>query len=208
MLCHTGLQYDPWMTDINMAIHKHYPSCWFYNPKNPIKSADLLVDSLVDVTSKNGRMLLSVPPCADGSFSPQIRKELAGIGAWLRVNGEAIYDTIPWVFYGEGPTVIMSPGHHGHSKHGAKLIARYTAEDIRFTQKGKTLYAICLGWPGEQLAVRLLGSKGKLYDGDIKDVRLLGCDDNLAWEVTPEALIVEFPEKMPCDYAYCLKIER
>ncbi|GAB6164024.1 alpha-L-fucosidase [Thermostilla marina] len=203
----TGLQYDPWMADIDMNLHQHWRS-WFYNPKNGIKSTDTLIDTLVDITSKNGRVLLNVPPLPDGSFPPEVRKELLEIGEWLKINGEAIYDTIPWVFYGEGPTTVNHPGHHGQGQNGGRDIPKYTAKDIRFTQKHHFLYAICLDWPGEQMVVRALGWKGKLYPGDIVNVSLLGYDQPVTWKQTAEALIVDMPAEPPCKYAYVLKIER
>ena len=203
-----GLQYDPWMADINMAHHREYPTPWFYNPKNPMKDANILVDLLVDLTSKNGRMLLNVPPKADGTFSADTVKELRAVGKWLSVNGEAIYDSYPWVFYGEGPTEVKNVGHHGQGKNGGAEMPKYTSEDIRFTQKEKTLYAICLEWPGEQMVIRTLSLKGKFYPGDITSVALLGSDEMLAWERTDEAMVVQMPEKRPCDFAYVLKIKR
>lgn len=203
-----GLQYDPWMADIDMSRHINWAATWFYNPKNPLKDASTLVDMLVDMTSKNGRILLNVPPMADGSFSEDVLRELHAMGAWLELNGEAIYNTIPWIFFGEGPTEVTSPGHHGQGKQGGSLIPEYTAEDIRFTQNEKYLYAICLNWPGEEIAIKTLGSKGRLHPFTIKDVSLLGCDENLEWEHSPEALIVKFPKDKPCDFAYVLKIDR
>ena len=173
-----------------------------------MKDANTLVDMLVDITSKNGRILLSVPPLPDGSFTPEIRHELEEIGKWLKVNGEAIYGTIPWVFYGEGPTTVIHPGHHGQGQKQGKEMAKFTEQDIRFTQKGDVLYAICLGWPGSELAVRALGYNGKLFPGDIQEVSLLGSDENISWEQTGDALLVRFPESKPCKYAYCLKIQR
>ncbi|MBK1879721.1 alpha-L-fucosidase [Pelagicoccus mobilis] len=205
-----GLQYDPWMADINLMHHDHYPAPWFYNPKNRVKSANHLVDLLVDMVSKNGRILLNVPPKPDGTFSEEIKLELYGLGDWLKVNGEAIYDTMPWHFFGEGPTEETYPGHHAHGKWGVpdKHIPNWTKEDIRFTQNEEALYAIVMDWPGEELRIRTLGSRGKLYPGEIESVSLLGHDGVLEWEHTPDALLVKMPEERPCEHAFSLKVVR
>ena len=142
----------------------------------------------------------------DGTFSPVIRRELIEIGKWLKVNGEAIYGTIPWVFYGEGPTTVIHPGHHGQGKNGGTEMARFNEKDVRFTQKGNILYAICLGWPGNELAVRMLGYNGKLYPGDIENISLLGTAEPRSWKQTADALLVRFPQSKPGTYAYGLKI--
>ncbi|MFC2111717.1 alpha-L-fucosidase [Bacteroidota bacterium] len=203
-----GLQYDPWMADINMAYHWDYRTSWFYNTANPMKDANTLVDMLIDVTSKNGRILLSVPPKRDGTFSEDQVKQLTAMGDWLKLNSEAIYGTIPWVFFGEGPTEVIVEGHHAQSKFRGDSIPHYTAKDIRFTQKDNYLYAICLDWPGEELSIRTLGLRGKMYPGDIKSITMLGTNENIEWEQTADALVVQFPDTPPCDFAYCLKIER
>ena len=99
------------------------------------------MDDLVDIVSKNGCLLLNVGPRADGTIPDEDREILLSIGKWLKINGEAIYETTPWKIYGEGPTGT-STGHLAESKDKP-----FTAEDIRFTAKGDSLYVIALDWP-------------------------------------------------------------
>lgn len=203
-----GLQFDPWMADINMQQHIKWPTVWFYNPENTIKDANMLVDMLVDITSKNGRILLNVPPKADGSFAENIKQELFKIGDWLNLNGEAIYGSTPWVFYGEGPAYVKNVGHHGQGQKGGSEIPKYTSKDIRYTQKEGVLYAIVLDWPDGQLDLKSLGYNGKLYPGEIKSISLLGNKQPLKWIHKEQSLTVSFPKEKPCDFAYVLKIIR
>lgn len=115
-----------------------------------LDSAEELIHLLIDVVSKNGNLLLNVGPMADGTVPAAQVERLRAIGAWLAVNGEAIYDSRPWT----------------HAESSATGGAR-----VRFTTSadGKTLYAIVLGPLPEgtftisgvgasPTAVRLLGS--------------------------------------------------
>ena len=102
---------------------------------------DLTFDDLIDIVSKNGGLLLNIGPKADGTIPEREVQMLREIGAWLQVNGEAIYGTRPWKIYGEGPTLTEEgPMREREDK-------PMTAADIRYTTKGSTLYAIALDWP-------------------------------------------------------------
>jgi alpha-L-fucosidase len=127
-----------------------------------------------------------------------VEEDLGALAAWNKVNGEAIFGTRPWLVYGEG--AVKTKG--GHFKEDFA----YTAQDIRFTTKGKTLYAIMLGWPEDGKA--LIRSLGTGVDGanKIASVGLLGGPRKLKWTQTAEGLAVELPSRKPCEYAFTLSI--
>jgi alpha-L-fucosidase len=83
----------------------------------------------------------------------------------------------------------------------------YTAQDIRFTAKGDTLYAIALAWPEDgKLTIKSLASGSELTKRHIKTVRMLGSKAKVEWTRSVEGLIVEMPNEKPGDYAFALKI--
>lgn len=192
----------PWFL-IDRAIA--YP--WSYvNNKRYRDGADYHVRSLVDVVSRGGIFLLSLTPKGNGSISSEEQEIMRGIGGWLKVNGEAIYGTRPWKIHAEGPTVTrgLKRNNKGEVKEQWDWRQNFTAQDIRFTTKGDTLYAIALQWPENgKLTVRSLAKNGNL---EIDSVSLLGHRGLLKWNQHADGLHVDLPEKQPCEYAYSLRI--
>jgi alpha-L-fucosidase len=185
-----------WITDTSVD----YKS-WCHISAPEYKSVNTLVDNLVDRVSKNGNLLLNIGPKADGTIPEEQRELLLGMGKWLELNGEAIYETRPWIIYGEGPTT----GKGGAFSEGRdKLI--YTAEDIRFTRKGNVLYAIALDWPNDQLKIKSLNNKTKISTKGIESISLMGSNGNLHWSREEDGLTVLLPSDKPCQHAYVLKI--
>jgi alpha-L-fucosidase len=188
-----------WQTDTCIGSW-HYKRSTFENHK--YKTAAMVVPMLVDIVSKNGNLLLSIPVRSNGTIDEDEMKFLDGMGAWIAVNGEAIYGTRPWKSFGEGPSTTQEEkGRFGGVRD--TYDKGFTPQDIRFTTKGKTLYAIALAWPQDgKLVVKSLAG-GILKP---RSVSLLGNRGNLKWTQTAEGLVVTMPSNKPCDYAYTLKV--
>lgn len=153
-----------WQTDT--AVSK---TSWGYVANHDYKTVDSIVDDLVDIVSKNGCLLLNIGPRPDGTIPEPEQRMLREIGQWLQVNGEAIYGTRPWSIFGEGPTAVVE-GPFADTKRQA-----FTAQDIRFTRKGDTLFATALSWPESGvLTIASLARGSQLFAREIAAVDVLG----------------------------------
>jgi len=182
-----------WQTDTSVSNKS-----WGYIKDDTFKSPEFVVHQLIDIVSKNGNLLLNIGPRSDGTVPEEVQQVLLEVGAWLNVNGDAIYGTRPWRIYGEGPTKVAAGSFHDTDT------TRYTAEDFRFTAKGNVLYAIGLGWPtnGEAVIHSLASTVGTKY---VQSVTLLGSDANLEFDQRPDGLHVRMPGQAPAKYAYALR---
>lgn len=189
-----------WMTDETISTDS-----WSYTQDMELKKAKDLIDVLVDVVSKNGVLLLNVSPRADGTIPVEQKEILLSIGEWLKINGEAIYGTRPWYTYGEGPTTQPEGDFKNHKEF---LKVKYSWKDIRYTSKGKTIYAIALGMPEADTSLLLKGFAGNLLPSalKVKKVSVLGTNQLIKWKEIPDGLQIETP-MMEGDKAISFKIE-
>lgn len=192
------MPYDVWITDMDMSVPPDWSTHgWFFREGVPLRSADELVDMLIDVVSKNGIFLLNIPPKADGSFPEEVIETMKELGEWLVKNGEAVYGAAPWFIYGQGTSKIPEGNYNYHHNNHFAQIA-FTKEDIRFTTKGDNLYASCLGNPGEELSIGALNSSFKLKKGDILKITHLGSGKDVAYDHQERALVLDL-EGIPMD---------
>ncbi len=139
-----------------------------------------LIAMFVDIVSKNGNLLLDIGPKADGSISELQLSRVRELGKWLRINGEAIYATRPWV------------KSEGKTQDGVA---------IRFTQKEDAAYATLLSKPASH---EIIIESLRLKEGT--RVEMLGANGNLTWSATGDNVKLTLPNELPGDYAYALKI--
>lgn len=191
----------PWQTDTCIGSW-HYDRRLFDN--KGYKSAKTVIHTLADVVSKNGNLLLNIPVRGDGTIDSEERAVVEEVAAWMQINSEAIYSTRPWKVFGEGPAMESAAPINAQGFNEGKG-KPFEAEDIRFTTKGKTLYAVMLGWPVNKTAlIKKLAANDQV--GKISQVSLLG-NDKLNFQQTSEGLKVQLPEQPPCKNAFVLKIE-
>jgi alpha-L-fucosidase len=192
---------DVWQTDTCLGNWHYQRSLYDHNR---YKSAKTVIQTLANVVSKNGNLLLNVPVRGDGTIDNKEIAVVEGIAAWMEVNQECIFGTRPWKVFGEGPASEGAPlTAQGFNEGKGKA---FSAEDVRFTTKAGTLYMIVLGVPKKDLPIKALGTAAKLLEKEIKSIKLLGSDEKVQWSQTADILSIKAPEKSPNDIAIVYKI--
>lgn len=186
----------PWQTvgtTNNSWGYKSYDHDW--------KSVKELIFWLTEIVSKGGNYMLNIGPKASGEVPTESVNHLLEVGKWLKVNGDAIYNTRKWNITHEGPTKIDMGGTKAREEHGFK--AEFTPQDFWFTQKGDDLYVIAFEYPEEKILIKSLSKEAV---GEIKSVNMLGSQKKMNWEQTAEGLEVTIGKKQTNPNGYAIKV--
>jgi alpha-L-fucosidase len=164
---------------------------WHYDRRHyenkTYKSAQWVIQRLMDAVSKNGNLLLSVPMRADGSIDSEEEKVLTDITDWIGRNGDAVYGTRPWRMYGHGPTELKT------GTKGERTSSAFTGHDVRYVQRNNSLFAAMLDWPNEPVRLAPLG-KSAMPAAQIEKISLMD-GTPVSFEQAEDALMINLPEQ-------------
>jgi alpha-L-fucosidase len=138
---------------------------WHYRTGQKYMEAKKAVELLMQNVSRNGTMLLNITQHGRGDLDPEVIQLCKDIGAWLKVNGEAVYGSRPFEVYGEN--------------------------EVCYTRNEGNVYATLLDWQGGSVTLRAL-SDSSVTIGKVSKVEMLGSDVPLTFVQDRKGLTVTF----------------
>ena len=136
---------------------------WHYKTGQKYLPADEVVKRLLENVCRNGTMLLNITQRGRGDLDPEPIQICKDVGAWLKVNGEAIYGSRPFEMFGE--------------------------QQARYTRRDGKVYATLLGWDGTTLTLPGLRSGGATL-GKVMAVELVGSPVPLTFTQNDQGLTI------------------
>lgn len=191
----------PWLSDDTIST-----GSWSYTDTLEIKPPIQVLHDFIDLVSKNGQLLLNLSPTSEGKIPEDQRKVLLNLGGWLKINGEAIYNTRPWRIYGEGPATFDKSALNVDNHFIGRI--DYSFEDVRYTKNGDTVYAISLGTPLEGLVLPSLAEGSELRPEAVSNVEALNGDFVESWTRDAEGLKIQLKPDAPIQQAYAFRISK
>ena len=159
------------------------------------KSTATLIHNLCDIASKGGNYLLNVGPTSEGLIPQPEVDRLKEMGAWMKVNGEAIYGTSPTIFGAEAGTFSATE----KDRNGKPRFM--PAWDWRCTTKPGNIYLEIFNWPSGQIA--LPGVKGIIT----KAYLLTDPEHPLNVQQNAQKVTIQLPGKAPDAIASVVRVE-
>ncbi|MGA2542570.1 MAG: alpha-L-fucosidase [Verrucomicrobiota bacterium] len=152
----------PFQTETSIAA-------WHYQAGQGYMDARSVIRSLMQNVSRNGTLLLNITQHGRGDLDPQLIQICKDVGAWLKINGEAVYASRPFEVYGDSA--------------------------VCYTRNNGNVYAMLLDWQGGPITLKALRAGGATL-GKVSKVELLGSDvemtfvqDDLGLTATPSGAV-------------------
>ncbi|HEY5368439.1 MAG TPA: alpha-L-fucosidase [Hanamia sp.] len=140
---------------------------WHYKKGQTYMNAYTLIQLLMENVCRNGSMLLNLTQHGSGDLDAEVIRTAKDIGAWLKINGKAVYSSRPFEVYGE--------------------------DSVRYTRNNGYVYATILNWKDSVITLKALHTDGYTI-GKVSKVELLGSDVKLDFTQDKNGLTVT-PEK-------------
>lgn len=154
---------------------------WSYVPNDKYKSTNSLIHTLCTIVSRGGNLLLNIGPSPLGEWDTAAYSRLKEIGQWMKINSKAIYNSRP--------------------------VVPYQSDNIVFTQKNDTIYAIFLAGENQTMMPESLEIKN-FSIGDGKNIYLYG--KKVSCSRIKSGMIVSIPGNIrkhpPCKHAWVFDI--
>lgn len=142
---------------------------WHYRTGQEYMDAATVIQLLMQNVSRNGTMLLNLTQHGRGDLDPEVIAMAKDVGAWLKINGIAVFGSRPFEVYGE--------------------------KNVCFTRNNGYIYATVFNWDDSPITFKSLNSRGATL-GKISRVDMLGSDikinfvqDETGLTITPSQAI-------------------